>query len=575
MVMTVAVRIAQVLFYLAWAVVVRAQSTSSTASACVPSPKSVEIRNVSIANSPDNAVARGIAISIGTPAQDFAFMPYSFVFDARNNCGYGGNFPDVSNAACITWRGGAYLASASKTVQRSTNYTVTDPSPYPSTSAYSDLWTVGDEIALSTYSFGVPVNDWGEQYYTPQNLLGLGSQSTFLNDLKEAGIIGSRTWSIFWGLDGASVDANTNGSMVFGGYDKNKVYGANYTAKLNYTNCKWGIQAELSAFSMVDTGGTVTSMSAGDTDITEPLFACIDPAEPGMFNIPFDYFETFANHTNYTTYIEELGDNDGRSFGLNFFDLLYKPVDNRFGGQFKVTFQDGPTVLISNDQFVVPHIYVDDNSGLWSQDFSEYDLLINSGAIGGSNTTLGLNRHASTFIYTMVNLDAGEFTIWAANSESNTQSLVAVDTNNVIVDQASLCATSPRTALPSADTKSNSSNLSGGSIAGIAIGAVAAVSLLGLLGWWIFRRRRTESQRQPQPLQTQELHHLPGDDTDKFYVPGGMVSTGRNTLLSDFDASGTPRTVSTTASHQMGSHASELPALHLHHQQESRFELHG
>lgn len=233
---------------------------------------------------------------------------------------------------------------------------------------------------------------------------------------------------------------------------------------------------------------------------------------------------------------------------------------------------------ISNDQFVVPHIYVDDDTGLLSQNLSEYDLLINSGGSSGSDGILGLNRHASTFIYTMVNLDAGEFTIWAANKDSNNQSLVAVDMNNVIVDQASLCPTSPQNSPSSGETTTpKSSDLSGGAIAGIAVGAVAAVSLLGLLGWWILRRKRKESQLQPeaQTQPTQELHHVPGDNTDKFLVPGGMTSTGRNTLVSDFDASGTARTVSTTASHQVGSnpHASELPALH--HQQGSRFELHG
>lgn len=187
----------------------------------------------------------------------------------------------------------------------------------------------GDDITLSTYSFGVPMSDWGEQYYTPQNLLGLGNQSTFLNTLKETGVIESRTWSVFWGLDGASVGGYTNGSMVFGGYNENKASGANYTAKLNYTSCRWGTQLEISAFSIVDTGGMVTSMSPNDTDATTPLFACIDPAGPGMFNIPYDYFMTFANLTNFTTYFDAVGTDDDRTFGLNFNSLVYKSEDKR------------------------------------------------------------------------------------------------------------------------------------------------------------------------------------------------------------------------------------------------------
>lgn len=224
-------------------------------------------------------------------------------------------------------------------------------------------------------------------------------------------------------------------------------------------------------------------------------------------------------------------------------------------------------MTISNDQFVVPHIYADQDNGLWSQNSSEYDLLVNSGPEGESGGTLRLNRHASTFIYTMVNLDAGEFTIWAANKESNSENLVAVDTNNVIVDQASLCASSSQTVSSSAGpTTEKSSALSGGAIAGIAVGGVAAVALLGLLGWWILRRKRKQSQSQPQPQppHSQGLY-LPGEDTDKLSVPGGMFSTGRNTPVSEFAASGTTHPVSTAVS--------ELPAAHEH--QGSLFELNG
>lgn len=229
-------------------------------------------------------------------------------------------------------------------------------------------------------------------------------------------------------------------------------------------------------------------------------------------------------------------------------------------------------MTISNDQFVVPHIYADDTSGLWSQTFSEYDLLINSGSLGASDGILGLKRHASTFIYTMVNLDAGEFTIWAANKESNSESLVAVDSNNVAVDQTSLCAStsSPTVSSSAVPTATKSSALSGGTIAGIAIGAVAAVALLGLLGWWILRRKRQQVQAQPHPSHLQD-HHPPEDDMNKFHVPGDMGSPGRSTLLSDFDASGTARTVSTTPSHPASSFMSELPVER--EQQGARFEL--
>lgn len=89
MAIDVAFSLAQlVLLFFASVVLVPAQSTASTVPACVPSPKSVAIRNVSIANSPNSAVARGIAISIGTPAQDFAFMPFDYFETFANHTNF-------------------------------------------------------------------------------------------------------------------------------------------------------------------------------------------------------------------------------------------------------------------------------------------------------------------------------------------------------------------------------------------------------------------------------------------------------------------------------------------------------
>jgi hypothetical protein len=45
---------------------------SSSGAECVPSPFSVRVGNVSL---PNNQVARGLDISVGTPEQPFAFLP--------------------------------------------------------------------------------------------------------------------------------------------------------------------------------------------------------------------------------------------------------------------------------------------------------------------------------------------------------------------------------------------------------------------------------------------------------------------------------------------------------------------
>lgn len=69
--------IASISFYLPS---LTAAASSSTASeTCTPTPISAAITNVTVANSPNKAVVRGVAISVGSPAQDLAFMPYPYV----------------------------------------------------------------------------------------------------------------------------------------------------------------------------------------------------------------------------------------------------------------------------------------------------------------------------------------------------------------------------------------------------------------------------------------------------------------------------------------------------------------
>jgi hypothetical protein len=62
----------------------------------------------------------------------------------------------------------------------------------------------------------------------------MGSNSTYLNSLVQAGQIVSRVWTIFW--DRMWVDNPLDGSVVLGGYDNAKVIGQNDTQKLNFSD---------------------------------------------------------------------------------------------------------------------------------------------------------------------------------------------------------------------------------------------------------------------------------------------------------------------------------------------------
>jgi hypothetical protein len=149
---------------------------------------------------------------------------------------------------------------------------------------------------------------------------------------------------------------------------------------------------------------------------------------------------------------------------------------------------------------------MDDNTHVWEQNASLSDLLINSMGEAGDYTpmSLDLGRNFLTFVYLMINLDAGEFTLWPAYNEATHEELVAVDKNNNPIENSAMCAATAPPASTSTTPPSGSS-LSGGAIAGIVIGAVAGAVLI-LVGAWLFiRHRKTQDPNNAlasQPLYT-------------------------------------------------------------------------
>lgn len=136
-------------------------------------------------------------------------------------------------------------------------------------------------------------------------------------------------------------------------------------------------------------------------------------------------------------------------------------------------------------------------SSQWQQDMESFDLRINSGKDDWANNQMTLGRYFMTNMYIFVNLDAGEFTIWPANTGSNRETLVAVDTNSNVIDAASFCPTNTTAAQPDPQpTADASSRMPTGSIVGISVGCAAAAGML-VTGIWLFMRRRKQ-KKEPQ-----------------------------------------------------------------------------
>lgn len=173
-----------------------------------------------------------------------------------------------------------------------------------------------------------------------------------------------------------------------------------------------------------------------------------------------------------------------------------------------------------------------------------------------------------TFVYVMVNLDAGTFTVWAANSQSNSETLVAVDEANNSVENSGVCTTIPS---PGDDSDSSSSatgttsgsksaSISGGAIAGIAIGAVAGVALIAAGVWFFMRRKRAEeplvanAAGQGPPVYSDNPNHTSAYDEAAAKAAAGIPNTPE--LYSGADNA--PRSELGGASLSAAHHRSEL-----------------
>lgn len=183
--------------------------------------------------------------------------------------------------------------------------------------ATSDLWST-DRFQFTPnisckLAFGIRRVSGGE--YLTQHILGLGANSTLLSTLKEAGIIASRSWSMYWGNSGAPETQN-DGIFVFGGFDNTKTTGKNYTFPLTYdSNCPSSMVVSITDISLTLPNGTDADLFDSAASL---LRACIMPDYPVLMTLPHDpYYENLQLAAGISEAPEE------HSFGLNFYGETY------------------------------------------------------------------------------------------------------------------------------------------------------------------------------------------------------------------------------------------------------------
>lgn len=157
----------------------------------------------------------------------------------------------------------------------------------------TDSFAPGGKDSLADFPLGIPRLQW-DHGYTNLHALGLGSNSTYLNALRQAGKIGSRVFSIFWGR--VWDDYPIDGALVVGGYDKEKTIGSNFTAPLDYSDrsgCWTGMKVHITDIQLNSPDGSDVSLLPSSANVG----ACIVPQRQSLMEIPQSLLNKFERVT--------------------------------------------------------------------------------------------------------------------------------------------------------------------------------------------------------------------------------------------------------------------------------------
>ncbi|KAI2625072.1 acid protease [Hypoxylon sp. NC1633] len=474
------------------------------------SPFQLPVRDVQVVPDIPDSFMRGIAATIGTPPQNIVLLPWpdlnnTWIYDSQAYCDSSIIWNDV---ICQVRRGNYYHENNSSTWMKADDIAAAGGAIIETESHGSELG-VGKLIdsslgGIDTLSFGpaknltdvavgIPRLSW-DHGYTILHAMGMGSNSTILNALLETGQIGSRVWSIFWGrmwLDNESV---VDGSIVFGGFDQQKIIGRNYTQPLDFSNdtgCWTGMKVHISKIQLnVRTGEDVDLLETG-------IDACIVPQRQNLLAAPGSVTDAFELATGMISH--------DISYGLHWSSRLYDVV-NTTDSDLTISLSTGLDVRIPNNQYLVPHVDIDRN-GSRIFNTSEKELLIN--LAGDQPGTLG--RYFLTAAYLMVDLDSHTFTLWQANPTADSELVPVVGTRLECGNGTSSPSSGTEPPDPSSITETTS-GLSGGSIAGIVIGTVAGLAILVLGILFVLRQREIGGH-------VSQVSELSSNDTKKLHSP--------------------------------------------------------
>ncbi|ROV94092.1 hypothetical protein VMCG_08247 [Cytospora schulzeri] len=508
----------------------------SHGSQCDSGPISIPIQDTQVLPNINGSNMIGLRTQVGSPPQDILMIPWAelnntWIYDYEPYCSKSDIYSDL---ICQVRRGDFFYENASSSYDEATNMVAAGGASHETNSYGAELGIPkllsksldgADTIAvgstnLTNFPIGIPRLEW-DAGYTTLHALGMGSNSTFLNSLLQAGTIASRVWSIFWGR--MWVDDWLDGSMVLGGYDSELVKGKNYTQALDYSNetgCWTGMLVTISDIQLNYPDGT-------DVSIIPEHYAlpvCLVPHRQLLIEAPVSIRENFESVTGMNM--------TGTSYNVHWSAAQYK-AEGAFDGDMTISLSSGSSIRIPNDQFLVPYVYVDYDGKRYTDD-ANLDLLWNG--IGDQPATLG--RYFLTAAYLMVNHDSNSFTLWEANptTSSNLVSVMNEETAEACGDlggvvQPSVTATATPTGTGSSLMHSSVSSGSTpvGAVAGGVVGGVALLAIVGLGAFFLVRRsKRARSQEVPKGPHADEgtavfeYAHAQKTDDDAIYELGAQ-----------------------------------------------------
>jgi hypothetical protein len=197
-----------------------------------------------------------------------------------------------------------------------------------------------------------------------------------------------------------------------------------------------------------------------------------------------------------------------------------------------VVFDDGLELTIPNELLVVPEKLIDDSGEVQvNSTFAEVLIQPTNGDNAGDTPRIGKQFFSSTYLF--VDHDAGTFTVWQANSTSDTR-LVSVggDCDPIQTQETPVSSSSTRV-LPEAtgslgtdshpttlDSDQDSRSLSIGVIAGISVGAAGSLAVIAAIIVACFMRRKKRNQQSEKHILSDNSAHV-----DHKSIPYSPVDT--------------------------------------------------